>query len=53
MSSSLLLQQCPICLLLLKRGPQKYIAYAFVFTSPAVSHMSVSSNKWSTAVYRL
>ena len=51
--SSLLLQQCPICLVLLTRGPQQYISYVFVLTSPAASHMSGSSNKVSTAVYRI
>ena len=53
MCSSLLLQQYPICLVLLTRGPKQYITYVFVLTSPAVSHMSGSYNKRSTAVYRL
>ena len=53
MISSLLLQQCPICLVLLTRGPKKYISYVFVLTSPAVSHMSGSSNKGSKEIYLL
>ena len=53
MCSSFLLQQFTICLVLLTKGPQQYISYVFVLTSPAVSHMSGFSNKWSKAVYRL